>query len=229
MRSDGDLLDVASRDLRFLSDDELVRVLILHRLREDHSRAKEAWDHLVENVYDRVRTKVGVWRWPGKDVRIPQDEVDDVTHLALIRLGGIMGNFESETLPQFRAFAMTTTAHTCMDWARSDMKRDMHHAGNLDDRREDDEGSHARFDTDLARIAEERAEREAEQVEIQEAVERAIAKIPSEDQRVVLEMTTKGYETDEIAGRLGTSADNVYQLRRRGLKKLKEVLGDGLH
>ena len=228
MRSDGDLLDVPSRDLRFLRDEELVRLLVLHRQQKDHARAKEAWDQLVENVYDRVRTKVGTWHWPGKDVRIPQDEVEDVTQLALIRLGGIMAGFKSDTLPQFRAFALTTATHTCMDWARSDMKRDMRYAGNLDDKREDDEGSHGRFDTDLARIAEERAEREAEQLEAHDLVANAIEKIPSEDQRTVLRMTLEGYETHEIAAHLGTSENNVYQLRRRGLKALKEVLGDGL-
>lgn len=81
VRPADDLLRVPSRDFRFLRDEEIVRLLVLHRRRGDHARAKEAWDQLVENVYNRVRTRVAAWRWAGKDVRIPRDEVEDVTQL----------------------------------------------------------------------------------------------------------------------------------------------------
>jgi DNA-binding NarL/FixJ family response regulator len=46
--------------------------------------------------------------------------------------------------------------------------------------------------------------------------------------RQVLELTLDGLDVPQIASKLNTSKDNVYQLRSRGLKKLKEVLGDGL-
>jgi RNA polymerase sigma factor (sigma-70 family) len=228
VRSTDDLLRVPNRDFRFLRDEELVRLLVLHRTRGDHARAKEAWDQLVENVYDRVRTRVAAWHWEGKDVRIPAEDVEDVTQLAIIRLGGIMENFEGGVLPQFRAFALTCTAHACMDWARSEMRREMGIAGSIEDRRDGEEDTFGRFDADLARLAEEIAERDEERLEAHDAVANGIPQIPSGDQRIVVEMTLDGLTTAEIAAHLDTSHDNVYQLRRRGLQKLKEVLGDGL-
>ena len=228
MRVDDDLSPVPSRDFRFLRDEELVRLLLLHRRGGDHARAKEAWDQLVENVYDRVRTRVATWRWEGKDVSIPADDVEDVTQLGIIRLGGVMENFEGTVLPQFRAFALTCAKNTCMDWARKEMNREKGIAGSIQDEVPGEEESYSRFDAELGRLAERAAAREEERLEAQDAVAHATALVPSEDQRAVVQMTLDGVPAQEIAARLDMNATNVYQLRRRGLKKLKEVLGDGL-
>lgn len=228
MRRDDDLLLVPSRDFRFLRDEELVRLLLLHRARGDHARAKEAWDQLVENVYDRIRTRVATWHWKGKDVRIPRDDVDDVAQLAIIRLAGIMEGFEGAVLPQFRAYALTCADFTCMDWSRKDMKRDMAIAGSMQDEVPGDDDAYGRFDAELARIADELAEREQEKLEAHDLIANALPLIPSDDQRTVVQMTLEGVPADEIAAHLDTTHDNIYQLRRRGLAKLKEVLGDGL-
>ena len=228
MRPDSDLLDVPGRDFRFLRDEELVRLLLLHRRGGDHARAKEAWDQLVENVYDRVRTRVATWRWEGKDVRIPADDVEDVTQLAIIRLGGIMENFEGSVLPQFRAFALTCAKNACMDWSRKEMNREKGLAGSIQDEVAGEEEAYSRFDAELGHIAERVAERDEERLEAQDAVEHGIALIPTEDQRAVVQMTLEGVPVDEIAAHLDTNPTNVYQLRRRGLKQLREVLGDGL-
>jgi len=171
---------------------------------------------------------VAAWRWAGKDVRIPRDEVEDVTQLAIIRLGGIMENFEGAVLPQFRAFAMTCAANTCMDWSRREMKREMGIAGSVDEEVAGEEDAFGRFDADLARVAASLADREEEMLEAQDAIAGALPLVPSEDQRAVLQMTLEGVPAGEIAAHLDTTLDNVYQLRRRGLQKLKEVLGDAL-
>jgi DNA-directed RNA polymerase specialized sigma24 family protein len=42
----------------------------------------------------------------------------------------------------------------------------------------------------------------------------------------VLKLDLLGYNDDEIANAIGETVGYVYQLRRRGLLKLKEVLGD---
>jgi RNA polymerase sigma factor (sigma-70 family) len=228
VRSDDDLLTVSGPAFRHLRDEEIVRLLVLHRTRGDHARAKEAWDQLVVNVYDRIRTTVAAWRWQGKDVTIPRQEIEDVTQTAIIRVGGLMENFKGDVLPQFRAFAVTCARRTCQDWSRKEMRHDMGLAGSIDDRVEGDEQARGRFDPDLAREAERRAAREAEQLEAQDMLDRAFPLIPNEDMRVVLQMTLDKVPAEEIAAHLDTSVDNVYQLRRRGLKKLREVLGDGL-
>ena len=228
MRTDDDLLDVPSRDFRFLRDEELFRLLLLHRGRGDYARAKEAWDQLVENVYDRIRTRVATWRWKGKDVSIAAGEVEDVTQLAIIRLGGIMENFEGTVLPQFRAFALTCAVNQCMDWSRKEMTREIGIAGSIQDEAAGDEEAYGRFDSELADVAQRAAEREEHVFELHDAIARAIPLIPSDDQRAVVQMTREEVPAVEIAARLGTSVENVYQLRLRGLKKLKEVLGDGL-
>ena len=227
-RSDSDPQGVPSRDFRFLRDDELVRLLVLHRRRGDFARAKEAWDQLVENIYDRIRSRIAAWHWKGYDVRIPRDEVEDVTQLAIIRLGGAMEGFEGDVVPVFRAYSLTVADHTCMDWSRKEMRRDMGIAGNIEEIVPGDEGDMSRWEPELAREAERLAAREHEKLEADEIVRGGIALVPSADQRAVLEMTLDGVPADEIAAALDTSLDNVYQLRRRGLTKLKEVLGDGL-
>ncbi len=228
VRSDSDLLRVPSRDFRLLRDEELVRLLVLHRERGDVARAKEAWDQLVENIYDVMRARVAAWRWRGKDVRVPRDDIEDVTQLAIIRLGGALQGFAGDVFAVFRAYALTVADHTCMDFSRKEMRRDMGIAGNLEDTVPGDEGEVSRWEPLLAAEAERVAAREHEKLEVEEMVDRGLSRIPSADQRAVVEMTRDGVPADEIAGALDTSLDNVYQLRRRGLTKLKEVLGDGL-
>ena len=62
--------------------------------------------------------------------------------------------------------------------------------------------------------------------ERREAVREAIEAMEDERKRDVLLMTWDKVPDIEIAERLETSVDNVYQLRRRGLMIVREMLED---
>ena len=55
----------------------------------------------------------------------------------------------------------------------------------------------------------------------------SLEKLPS-NMRRVMQMTLDGLTVAQMAAQLDTSENNIHQLRSRGMKKLKEVLGDGL-
>jgi DNA-directed RNA polymerase specialized sigma24 family protein len=48
--------------------------------------------------------------------------------------------------------------------------------------------------------------------------------LPNPNQRRTIELTLEGWSTAEIATELGTSVDNVHQLRSRGFTLLRKDL-----
>jgi DNA-directed RNA polymerase specialized sigma24 family protein len=110
------------------------------------------------------------------------------------------------------------------------MQEDMRRQGSLDEPAKNDQGEgHRRFDDAVFRQELERlddadsGERERER---QAAVRAAISSIENERKRQVLEMTWDGRPAEAIAAELDTSVANVYQLRKRGMDLVKELLDD---
>ncbi len=61
-----------------------------------------------------------------------------------------------------------------------------------------------------------------------DGVRECLARMRSEDMRVVMQQTMDGADVEAIMAERGLSRDNVYQLRSRALRQIrKEVLGDG--
>jgi len=217
------------KELGLLKDDELVRLFAHARDKGDRDRAVEIWEEIVTRHFDRVVAMVSAWRYPGSGDRVQEKDRDEAVSLALWKVGKkLVGTFKGTTLPELRAAMKRAVDFACRDTLRRVGAYERHQAGSLDEA--------AGEDSNLSRYEEELSdeggfdefERNEERRSATERVAAALKKVPSEDMRRVLELTLDGLEVAQIAAQLNTSKDNVYQLRSRGMKKLKEVLGDGL-
>jgi RNA polymerase sigma factor (sigma-70 family) len=217
------------KDFGLLKDDELVRLFAHARDKGDRDRAVEIWEEIVTRHFDRVVAMVSAWRYPGSGDRVQEKDRDEAVSLALWKVGKkLVGTFKGTTLPELRAAMKRAVDFACRDTLRRVGAYERHQAGSLDEA--------AGEDSNLSRYEEELSdeggfdefERNEERRSATERVAAALKKVPSEDMRRVLDLTLDGLEVAQIAAQLNTSKDNVYQLRSRGMKKLKEVLGDGL-
>jgi RNA polymerase sigma factor (sigma-70 family) len=228
-RSDSDLLRVAEDGLAQLNHDELLRLVVITRDGEHKSptKHKSGWATLVEKDIDRVRGIVRAFRHkhsPG--VRVHPDNVNDVTQDAYIRLLGMA--FRGGSIGEYRSAMRQCVTYECMDHCRREMEEDKKRRGSLQDEVDTAEGDkRPRFDKE---VKEQEDRRLAEEEELERLAERsdkldeAIAKVEDDRKRRVLEMTRDGCSTQEIMDELDTSEDNVYQLRRRALKLVREIL-----
>lgn len=217
-------------ELRRLSEDQLLALVVAHRTSEDagsKETARLAWNELVERDIDRVASLVRTWKLPGKDVRVAQQDRDDAAQHAFYRLLKMLSNFRGEVVPQYRAAMGTCVDWACREFCRSEMRHEMGLGGSLDERLNGDEGEiGGRFDPVVADISEQvEQERENGRAAL-DAVTRAIAGLPNENMKAVLRLTMEGYQSKEIAQRLDLQVANVDQLRSRALRRLTPELKD---
>jgi RNA polymerase sigma factor (sigma-70 family) len=196
------------------------------RARGEESAASDLWEQLVLLHYDLMRTKIARlvmrrdFRWIGRD------EVDDVAQEAYFRASAMALRFEGTTVGQLRAALIQTAAHTAQDYQRRRHVRNRDVAGSLDETRTYDDGSeYNRWDAEAAGNADWTSEQALGRIGAQRIVD-AITSIPNEKQRAVIALTWAGNDSKTIAVQLDTTVNNVDQLRRRGLAKLKELLDD---
>jgi RNA polymerase sigma factor (sigma-70 family) len=227
-RNDSDLLLVAERELDGLGDEELLRLVVLCRDGDQKSQCKPGvvWAELVARDIDRVRGIVAAFRHPASGTRVARDDIDHVAQDAYIRLLGM--SFRGTSRGEYRAAVWRCVTFQCMDHCRSAMEEDKRRAGSLDENLPSDEGDgKPKFEKEIAEMQGEWLSEQEELDRLQERraeLDEAIPKIEDERKRRVLEMTREGCSTDDIAKELGVSEDNVYQLRRRGLKLLQQIL-----
>ena len=211
-----------------LSDEELVRLFALARDKGDRDRAVEIWGQIVSRHFDRVVAMVAVWRYPGSGDRVQDKDRDDAISLALWKVGRkMLDTFEGATVPELRAAIKRAVDFACRDTLRRVAVYEKHEAGSLDEPAGEDSNL-SRYEQDLSDeggFGE--LEREQERAEAADQVGHALAQLPDRS-RQVLQMTLDQRSVTEIAAALETSEQNVHQLRSRGMKKLKEVLRDGL-
>jgi RNA polymerase sigma factor (sigma-70 family) len=187
-----------------------------------------AWEELVARERPRIRGWVVGFGFPERpEVRIESDDRDDATQAAVERgLYALVHSFRGTTYDEFRAALRTCTRFACMDFCRRKLVDDRHRAGSLQDERQTGEGEVlGRFDRELADLGRRIEEGRFEQRLDKDRVDRAIGRVPSDDMRRVLRLSLDGHPAREIADALGTSIDNVYQLRSRGQRRLNEILG----
>ena len=99
-------------------------------------------------------------------------------------------------------------------------------AGSLDETRSgEDGGEYNPWEAEVATGGEWTSEQALGRIGAQE-IFAAIERIPNANQRAVIGMTWAGYDSKAIAAELGLTVNNVDQLRRRGLAKLRELLTD---
>jgi len=229
-RSDSDLLRVAEGELHRLDADELLRLVVITRDgdRTSAAKAKAAWAELVARDLERVRGIVAVFRHPDNPgVRVEPDDVEQVAQDAYIRLLGMA--FRGISVGEYRKAMSTCVRYECMDHCRRAMQDDKRRAGSLDEKIETDEGDRrGKFDKPIAKLEQERIENEealAQLEDLRDRVYDAIPRIEDERKRKVLEMTRERCSTEEIMTALDTSEANIYQLRRRALKLVRDILG----
>lgn len=234
-RSDSDLQKVPEGEFHSLSQDELLRLVVICRDSTDRSqtkRARKAWEMLIATDIDRVRGIVATFRFPDQPgVVVHPDSIEDAVQFAFERLAKMFGTFEGTAFHSYRAAMRKCVGYSCMDHCRKEMAHEKGLAGSLDDEIADRDGDkRGRYEADIAKQEHERIGLEEELERAEELQERVLADVRrlDGDKRVVLEMTRDGCSTEDIATRLGTSRDNVYKLRERGLKALRDILdGDG--
>lgn len=235
-RTDSDLLRVPESQFGSLSRDELLRIVVLCREQDDPKakrRTEEAWALLVALDRDRIRVLVATFRFAGQgNVQVARDKVEDVVQDCYLRMLGMLAGFKGAVLPQYEAAMATCTDFECRDHCRREMRLDQRSGGSLDEQvQTDDGGTRGKFESvvgkqERARLAENEAlEEEMERWAKRRAQVRAkIERIENDNKREVLLMTWDGKSVAEIMDKLDLSRDNVYQLRRRALKLVQDML-----
>lgn len=214
------------------SDDELARIFSTCRSEKgarERRTALRAWHVLMARHHDRVVAWVTAFRFPERpDVVVAAADRDDVVQQAHERcLDRLAQNFRGASAAEFRAALKSCVQFTCMDHCRTVMRREMRQAGSIDDTLTGEGGDEfGRFDHILAGLAARlEAGRFGAAIEM-EAIGRALDQVRNEDMRTVIRATIEGYSSREIADEIGKNVANVDQLRSRGMRELKGLLGD---
>ena len=224
----GDLTVIDERDLRRLANADLVRLFARARDGREPARVgRAAWEALVIRHYDRVRGIVESFRFPGQaGVRIAPHDYDDATQEAFLRvLNGL--KLRGDSYGEFLQALRGTTYNSCMDFCRRTLARERRERGSFDETVAGSEGDErGRFDPVLGDLGKRRHEAETSGREDLRELMDALPAVPNADMRAVIVMTMDRVGEDEIARRLNTSRANVYQLRSRGIRRLKEVIDE---
>lgn len=232
MRSDRDLNAIPENRFDRLSQDELLRTVVNCRGNTDPNRRRRAgaaWKMLIAKDIDRVKGIVETFRHPKvPGVRVAESDVGDVVLSSYERLVKMLGTFRGVSDGEYRAATWKCVYFECLDYCLAEMKRDMARGGSLDEEIKDTDGDgRPRFEKQIAAIERERLEDEEDQeryMEVQERVEAAIEQIKIENRRRAVRLSFAGGSVEEAMTEIGTSRDNIYQLRRRGMKDLRKIL-----
>lgn len=206
--------------------DTKTRVLLamLHRARNngDRDEARRLWLLIVVAELERVRGLVRAYRHdalPGG--RIPAADVDDVAHNVFVRLHNKIDTLKGRSIGELRKFMSAATEFTCLDYVRVHVREDRRRGESLND---DQQPAASRAsDRALGLLAERLAADDEEAMIAREVIHPALALVDP-NKRSVLVLDQEGFTVEEIMERLGISRDNVYQLRRRGLKQLSNAI-----
>jgi RNA polymerase sigma factor (sigma-70 family) len=213
---DPDLVDA----LRHLGVPELLQRIRSARAAGEPARASRETEALIARSLPRVRNVVAAFRLPEHpDAGVRPADREDVVQDALRRAFRMLAGFKGATEGEWYAAVVTCSRFTCRDHLRAELAAERHLAGRLEDEVADGLG---RFDADLARLAERDAGNTEAGREAADWLAHALDSLPNPSQRRAIELTRDGWSTGEIAATLGTSVDNVHQLRSRGFAQLRK-------
>jgi RNA polymerase sigma factor (sigma-70 family) len=203
-------------ELRHVAVPELLTRIRTARAAGEPWRAQRVTNALIARSQPRVRNVVAAFRLPEHpDVTVRRDDREDVAQDALRRAYKMLEGFRGASEGEWFAAVHTCSRFTCRDHLRAEMAAERHLAGRLEDET---------FDPDLARRSATGALDAETAREAADALARALTRLPNPNQRRAVELTRDGWTTTEIATELGTSADNVHQLRSRGFAQLRKDL-----
>jgi hypothetical protein len=195
-------------------DDEQLRRFLVARRAGDEAAARQWWEALLADNFDRVRSMV-VLESRG---RLSHDEQDEALALALFKLAfKMIHTFRGTTVGEWVLSTRKLVRYACMDTQRRAAARSRHVR-----RIADDDGEV------FAAIEERRREQEAHEAEA-DALEDGRAwldwAVPqlSPARRAVIELDREDVGIEEMQRRLGVSRDVVYASRSRALKDLVKL------
>jgi RNA polymerase sigma factor (sigma-70 family) len=203
-------------ELRHLGVPELLRRIRTAGQAREPWRAGAESGALIARALPRVRNVVAGFRLPDHpSAGIRPDERDDVVQDALRRAFKMLEHFRGNSEGEWYAAVITCSRFTCRDHLRAEMAAERHLAGRLEDEA---------FEADVARHSATGALDAEAAREAADALARALTHLPNPNQRRTVELTRDGWTTAEIATELGTSVENVHQLRSRGFAQLRKDL-----
>jgi RNA polymerase sigma factor (sigma-70 family) len=222
-------------ELHHLRVDELVERYAHHRERRDLERMRVVWEALAVQTLDRIRQLVKAFHFPSGE-RLPADRVDDAVQEAYLLVQGKVEKFRGGSEGEFRAILAHWVWNACMDYGRRELRHDERAGGSLDEPVSDEEGGNRyryadALEAEARRREEDRLDKEQTEAELaggRDLLAWGIAEVENDDHRAVLEMSyVEGLTSEAIAAGLAITLDNVYQRRRRGKKRLEEILREG--
>jgi DNA-directed RNA polymerase specialized sigma24 family protein len=212
----------AGRDQRRvgLREEELLRRFVACREAGNVADATRWWDELAAAGFERVRVMVD--RRAGR-YGFSYDEREEAVSLALRKLWERMGTtFVGTTMGEYVNAMKQLVEYACQQVQRAAAQR-RERETTFDPWAPDDEAGNP--DWKGNRSAQERWRRDAEKGEAAEFIAWAVPQL-EERRRRVMERSLDGVKAPEIAGELGVSMANLYQLRSRALKDLAKLRGD---
>jgi RNA polymerase sigma factor (sigma-70 family) len=211
--------------------------LLLRRYADAHERgereaAAAIWERLAVNNFDRVRQIVKAFRFTPGGRGLPEHEWGSAATDAYLRVVAMGAGFRSREVGQFRAALVSCVQNACRDYGRRELRHEQRAAGSIDERFEG--GEAGPYDAALARHHAEQRERmlaaleaESSRREAEDLGAWAIGQVRNPGYREVLELTwQQKLSGEEVAARLGITAENVYARRSRGNKELERILRD---
>lgn len=201
-------------------DEHLLRDFCAARDRGDAAAMKAPWGRLVENNVDRVRGFVDSLA----PAVLSREEREDAAQGALIQaFNKMIASFEGSTTNAFYAALYSCTRYAVL----SEHRRGAKHLARTkyvdEPAGADDEGGYDRVLLEESRARLEAEERAAQATRTLEAV---LPRMTNTKQRTVVERTLDGVPVPEIAAELGTSDQNVHQLRSRGFRELRALINE---
>ena len=210
-------------------DHLLLRRYVVARDRGEQAAARELWERLAVNNFDRITMLCRAFRFAG-GTGLPAEEVGSAATEAYLRVIAMGRGFREREVGQYRAAVYRTVQNACLDYGRRELRHRRRSAGSIDATYDSGDASPydaalAAYDTDRRALAREALEDEAHRQEAAGLARWGIAQVRNEKHRAVLELThLEKLDAGAIAARLHISLDNVYQRRRRGFTELERIL-----
>lgn len=197
---------------------EHLRRFLAARDKGDAAAMRRWWEELVVDFKDRMDGLA----YLAHQGRLDDEEHEMAVQMSLIRFSEkLINSFEGVSMGELVNACKKLTWGICIDVQRASIRHREREGLSLDDgwNADPEDRVAPTWEADEAAY---RFEREQRSEEVEDLLDWALPQLGS-DQRRVIELTHHGATVPEIMDELGITQDNAYQLRRRGLQKLKKL------